>query len=106
MANYVCDLVFEGGARPSHLVDSHRGAGLSVISLSSGLEKVVGIEHSQPSIAPAKRNAQLNPTSSDKTSFLSGGTSNIFATERFSPGQTVVIIDPPRKGCDELEFPL
>jgi len=79
MANYVCDLVFWGGARPSHL-DSYCGAGLFVKSLSSGFEKVVEIEKARSSIASAKRNAQLNSASSDKTLFLSGGESNIFTT--------------------------
>lgn len=103
MVNYVRDLIFTDGARPTHLVDTYCGAGLFAISLSSGFEKVAGIELSQSSIASAKRNAQLNAISSDKISFLSGEASNIFATVKdFPPEQTVVIIDPPRKGCDEL----
>ena len=53
--------------------------------LLSGLENAVGIEPSQSSIASAKRNAQLNSTSSDKISFLSGGASNIFATVKDFP---------------------
>jgi len=99
MANYVCDLVFEGAAGPNHLVDSYCGAGSFVISLSSGIEKVVGIELSQSLISSARRNAQLNSTSSDKISFLSGGASNIFTTVN---DFLQVIIGPPGRGCDEL----
>ena len=69
----------------AHLVDSYCGTRLFVISLSSGFEKAVGIELSQSSIASAKRNAQLNSTSSDKTSFLSGGASDTFATVKNFP---------------------
>jgi tRNA (uracil-5-)-methyltransferase len=103
MVSHVCDLIFAGGARPTYLVDPYCGEELFGISRSAGFERVAGIELSQTSIACAKRNAQLNSISSDKISFLSGEASNIFATVKdFPPEQTVVIIDPPRKGCDDL----
>ncbi|KDR70049.1 hypothetical protein GALMADRAFT_145087 [Galerina marginata CBS 339.88] len=105
MVNYVKGLVWpvEGMERPTHLVDTYCGAGLFAISLSSTFDKVAGIELSQSSIASARRNAQLNSISSEKISFLSGEASNIFATVKDFPSErTVVIIDPPRKGCDDL----
>jgi tRNA (uracil-5-)-methyltransferase len=95
--------LFGGGSRPTRLVDAYCGAGPFAISLSAVFEKVAKIELSQTSITSAKRNAQLNSISSDKISFLPGEASNIFATVKdFPPEQTVVIIDPPRKGCDDL----
>ncbi|KAF9561520.1 S-adenosyl-L-methionine-dependent methyltransferase [Agrocybe pediades] len=90
------------GRRPTHLVDTYCGAGLFAIALSSMFDKVAGIELSKSSIESAKRNAELNSISSEKISFLAGDASNIFATvKEFPPQDTVVVIDPPRKGCDE-----
>ncbi|KAJ3508547.1 hypothetical protein NLJ89_g5697 [Agrocybe chaxingu] len=93
----------EGRDHPTHLVDTYCGAGLFAISLSDKFTKVAGIELSQSSIASAKENATLNGIPEEKISFLSGEAQNIFATVRdFPPERTVVVIDPPRKGCDEL----
>lgn len=87
---------------PTHLVDAYCGAGLFAISLSGRFSKVAGIELSQSSIASAKQNAELNGISEEKISFMSGDASDIFATVRDFPAErTVVVIDPPRKGCDE-----
>jgi len=113
MVDYVRDLIHpksttedresEEGGQPTHLVDTYCGAGLFAISLSSRFTKVAGIELSQSSIASAKENAELNGISKDKISFLAGEASNIFAKVRdFPPEKTVVVIDPPRKGCDDL----
>ncbi|PPQ67010.1 hypothetical protein CVT24_011304 [Panaeolus cyanescens] len=86
----------------THLVDTYCGAGLFAITLSSLFEKVSGIELSASSIASAKRNASLNHIPTSKISFQSGDAFNIFATvSSFPANQTVVVIDPPRKGCDE-----
>ncbi|KAF8798369.1 tRNA methyltransferase [Phlegmacium glaucopus] len=104
LVDYVRGLIDsgEGIKHPTHLVDTYCGAGLFAITLSSRFEKVAGIELSQSSIASAKHNAILNRISSDKLSFLSGQAANIFATVKdFPSDQTVVVIDPPRKGCDE-----
>jgi len=105
MVDYVKSLINpgEGKDHPTHLVDTYCGAGLFAISLSSRFTKVAGIELSQSSIASAKENAELNGISTEKISFLSGEASNIFATVHdFPPERTVVVIDPPRKGCDDL----
>ncbi|CAM9535310.1 unnamed protein product [Choristocarpus tenellus] len=34
--------------------------------------------------------------------FLAGTASNIFENVSFKPEETVIIVDPPRKGCDNL----
>jgi tRNA (uracil-5-)-methyltransferase len=102
LVDYVRGLIDSGEGHPTHLVDTYCGAGLFAITLSSGFEKVAGIELSQASIVSAKNNAKLNRISSDKLSFLSGDAANIFDTVKdFPSNQTVVVIDPPRKGCDE-----
>ena len=108
LVGYVKDLISAmeypaTSGRPTHLVDTYCGAGLFAISLSSAFDKVAGIELSQSSIESARRNAKLNSIPDEKISFLSGEAQNIFATVKdFPPDKTVVVIDPPRKGCDDL----
>jgi tRNA (uracil-5-)-methyltransferase len=105
LVDYVQSLIDSGEGYPTHLVDTYCGSGLFAITLSSRFEKVAGIELSQASIVSAKNNAKLNRIPSDKLSFpfLSGDAANIFDTVKdFPSNQTVVVIDPPRKGCDEL----
>ena len=110
LVDYVRGLIDSSGdegmqqqQQPTHLVDTYCGAGLFAITLSSRFEKVAGIELSQTSIQSAKQNAVLNKISTDKLSFLSGQAANIFDTVKdFPSDQTVVIIDPPRKGCDDV----
>jgi len=104
MVNYIRDLIDPGTGRdhPTHLVDAYCGAGLFAISLSARFSRVAGIELSQSSIDSAKQNAELNGVPEKKISFMSGDASDIFATVRDFPAErTVVVIDPPRKGCDE-----
>ncbi|KAF9527882.1 S-adenosyl-L-methionine-dependent methyltransferase [Crepidotus variabilis] len=107
LVDYVKDTIAgpstsSGTKHPTHLVDTYCGAGLFAISLSDRFEHVAGIELSSASIASAKRNAELNQIPPTKISFLAGDAANIFDVVRsFPPSQTVVVIDPPRKGCDE-----
>ncbi|KAF6758935.1 tRNA methyltransferase [Ephemerocybe angulata] len=107
LTNYVRDAIFPPSAtEPSpltHLVDTYCGAGLFAIVLSPFFQKVAGIELSQDSIRFATHNAKLNSISEEKISFRSGDAAEIFAVVReFPKDQTAVLIDPPRKGCDEV----
>ncbi|KAF8870594.1 S-adenosyl-L-methionine-dependent methyltransferase [Gymnopilus junonius] len=108
LVDYVRDLISTmeypaTSGHPTHLVDTYCGAGLFAISLASAFNKVAGIELSQSSIKSAKRNAKLNSIPDEKISFLSGEAQNIFAAVKdFPADKTVVVIDPPRKGCDDL----
>jgi tRNA (uracil-5-)-methyltransferase len=88
--------------RPTHLVDAYCGSGLFSITLSPFFETIAGIELSIDSIKSAKANAGLNGIPESKCTFYAGDASNIFsAVSQFPPDKTVLIIDPPRKGCDE-----
>ncbi|KAG6854170.1 hypothetical protein C0991_009822 [Blastosporella zonata] len=87
---------------PTHLVDAYCGAGLFAITLSPHFQTVAGIELSEDSIKAAKTNAELNKIPIEKISFRAGDAADIFATVgEFPPDRTVLIIDPPRKGCDD-----
>lgn len=110
LVGYVREAIFENivasnralKIQPSYLVDAYCGSGLFSIMLSPFFSRIAGIELSKESINAATKNAILNDISEDKISFRSGDASNIFsAVPDFPPEETVVIIDPPRKGCDE-----
>ena len=86
-----------GGAR--FLVDAYCGSGLFALASAPGFNRVAGVEISESSIAFARRNAAHNGITN--TDFLAGTAEKIFAGIAFPPGETAVVIDPPRQGCDE-----
>jgi 23S rRNA (uracil1939-C5)-methyltransferase/tRNA (uracil-5-)-methyltransferase len=95
-ARYVADQARASGAR--FLVDAYCGSGLFALSAAPFFERVSGVEVSESSVVFARENAAAN--SIPNTSFIAGDASTIFAGLSFPPGDTVVVIDPPRKGCD------
>jgi tRNA (uracil-5-)-methyltransferase len=85
----------------SYLVDAYCGSGLFTITLSSLFKKSIGIDISPASIEFAQGNATQNGMPSDQAKFMTGDASHIFSNvEHFPANETVIIIDPPRKGCD------
>ncbi|MFM8337120.1 MAG: class I SAM-dependent RNA methyltransferase [Opitutaceae bacterium] len=88
-----------GGAR--FLVDAYCGSGLFALSAASGFERVAGIEISESSVRFARENAAANGVTN--ATFSAGDAAAIFAglDAAFVPADTAVVIDPPRKGCDE-----
>lgn len=104
LVEHVRDLIKQSSKEHpvTHLVDAYCGAGLFAVSLSHLFQKVSGIELSPSSIAAAKDNAVKNSIPSSKISFAFGDAGEIFsAVEEYPRSQTVIIIDPPRKGCDD-----
>ncbi|KAK7040752.1 tRNA(m5U54)methyltransferase [Paramarasmius palmivorus] len=107
LTGYVRDAIFslyppEDSARPTHLIDTYCGSGLFAITLSPHFSQIAGIEISADSILYATHNARLNNIPPEKISFRSGDASDIFQTvSDFPPEKTVMVIDPPRKGCDD-----
>ncbi|KAI0358853.1 S-adenosyl-L-methionine-dependent methyltransferase [Trametes cingulata] len=110
LTSYVRDAIFPpsstsppaSGEKPTHLVDAYCGSGLFSIMLAPHFTRVAGIELSADSIRSATHNATLNSLPSSQISFMSGDAANIFDTvQDFPRAQTVLIIDPPRKGTDE-----
>lgn len=88
---------------PTHLVDAYCGSGLFAITLQERFQKVVGVEIDANAIKRAKLNVELNAVEPPgKMDFLAGSAEAIFATVQSFPRlQTALIIDPPRRGCDE-----
>jgi tRNA (uracil-5-)-methyltransferase len=85
----------------SNLIDAYSGSGLFTITLSSLFKKCIGIDISPASIASATKNAQLNNLPAEQASFIAADATNLFASISFPASETVVVIDPPRKGCDQ-----
>ena len=89
-----------GEAKPiKHLVDAYCGSGLFTVTLSSLFSSSIGIDIAGGSIAFAKENAIANNVSN--ASFMTADASALFQEVAFPADETVVVIDPPRKGCDD-----
>ena len=84
---------------PQYLVDTYCGSGLFALSLAPLFQEVAGVEISAASIECAKNNAEMNGIRNAK--FLARNAENIFASISYPPEHTTVVIDPPRRGCDE-----
>ena len=87
------------GAR--FLVDAYCGSGLFALSCAPAFERVAGVEVSETSVKFARENAAANGLAN--ATFSAGDAATIFAglDAGFAPADTAVVIDPPRKGCDE-----
>ena len=94
---YVREQAAGSGAR--FLVDAYCGSGLFALACAPVFEQVAGIEISDTSVKFATENAQANGITN--ANFRAGEASQIFAGLKFPPSETAVVIDPPRKGCDE-----
>ena len=95
-AGYVRDEAAASGAR--FLIDAYCGSGLFALAAAASFVRVAGVELSATSIAFAAENAAANGITNAR--FVAGDAAAIFAGVDFPPGETVVVIDPPRKGCD------
>lgn len=83
----------------NHLVDTYCGSGLFALSAAKHFQSVHGVEISALSVEAAQNNARLNNIKNVK--FLKGDANMIFAKLKKVPAEeTVVVIDPPRRGCD------
>ena len=83
------------------LVDAYCGSGLFALAAASAFERVAGVAVSESSIRFARENAVANHIAN--ATFVAGDAASIFAglDPAFAPADTAVVIDPPRKGCDE-----
>lgn len=82
-----------------YLIDAYSGSGLFTITLASLFTASTGVDIAESSIASARHNARANGI--PNASFLAADAAALFAEITYPPDQTVVVIDPPRKGCDK-----
>ncbi|KAE9380224.1 tRNAmethyltransferas-like protein [Stipitochalara longipes BDJ] len=84
-----------------YLIDAYSGSGLFTITLSSLFTSSTGIDISVASIASARENAILNKLPESQCTFIAADAPELFKSVTYPKDETVVVIDPPRKGCDE-----
>ncbi|KAK9467861.1 S-adenosyl-L-methionine-dependent methyltransferase [Lipomyces arxii] len=84
---------------PKHLVDAYCGSGLFSIACSKSVEEVIGVEISANSVKWATENAKDNAILNAQ--FVLGDAAVIFKKIRTPAKETSMILDPPRKGCDD-----
>lgn len=85
---------------PNYLVDAYCGSGLFSITCSDNVSRVIGVEVSADSVKFAQRNAKTNNI--QNASFIVGKAEKIFGSIDTPANRTSVILDPPRKGCDDV----
>ena len=86
------------GKAMTHLIDCYCGSGLFALSAASKFQTVVGIEVNRMAVEEATQNAYNNAIKNCQ--FRSASAEYIFRDIRNYPKDTsVVILDPPRKGC-------
>lgn len=84
------------GAR--HLVDAYCGSGLFALAAADRFASVTGIEISESSVEWARRNAAANDIG--HAGFIASPAEAVFRDISTPPGETAVIMDPPRRGSD------
>lgn len=98
LTRYVTEEALKSGCR--YLIDAYCGSGLFCLTASRHFTQAAGVEISEASIRWARENAELNQI--ENCSFVAGDASSVFAGIEFPAEETAVIIDPPRRGSDEL----
>jgi tRNA (uracil-5-)-methyltransferase len=89
------------GPEINYLIDAYSGSGLFTITLSSLFTSSTGIDISVASITSARENAALNKLPPSQCTFIAADAPELFKSVTYPKDETVVVIDPPRKGCDE-----
>ena len=87
-----------------NMIDAYSGSGFFTITLSQMFKQSIGIDIAEQSITSATKNAELNGLPKDSTRFIAADANALFSAvdpAKFTPAETAVVIDPPRKGCDQ-----
>ena len=87
----------------TRLVDTYSGSGLFALAAAARFREIIGVEVSAGAVVAARQNAVRNGL--EHVRFVQADSARIFAAlsteEAAVPAQTAVIVDPPRKGCDD-----
>lgn len=78
------------------LLDAYCGIGTLSLPLAKQVKQVIGLELQPEAVEQAKQNAQLNGISNAE--FYAGSVEELLPKIEVEPD--IVILDPPRKGCD------
>ncbi|KAI9376373.1 S-adenosyl-L-methionine-dependent methyltransferase [Aspergillus egyptiacus] len=82
-----------------YLLDAYSGSGLFTITLSPLFKSSLGVDVAESSIVSARQNARAN--SLPNTGFAAADATTLFKDVPYPADQTLLVIDPPRKGCSE-----
>jgi tRNA (uracil-5-)-methyltransferase len=80
-----------------YLLDAYCGSGLFAVCLSPLFNSVLGIDIDVAGVNAARANAEANGI--PNAGFIAAEAEMIFADVPFPPDQSLVVIDPPRKGA-------
>ncbi|HBT19361.1 MAG TPA: 23S rRNA (uracil(1939)-C(5))-methyltransferase RlmD [Clostridiaceae bacterium] len=94
-------MAYAGLTGEETVFDCYSGAGTISLFLSQKAKKVYGIEVVKEAVADAKENAKINEV--ENVEFLLGKSEEVIL-ELMNQGiyADVVVVDPPRKGCDPI----
>ncbi len=82
------------------VLDLYCGSGTISLFLSSKAARVIGVESYAPAVEDAKKNAKLNGITN--VEFHAGRAEEVMpALAKQGINVDIVVVDPPRKGCDE-----
>ncbi len=97
LVRVVRERLVEAGTR--HLVDVYCGVGFFSLELADLVESYAGVELDQMAIKAARKNAVQRQRPNGE--FVAGSAEEKLPEllARFTPEQSTVILDPPRKGC-------
>lgn len=84
-----------------YLIDAYSGSGLFTITLASLFIHSTGIDIAASSINSATQNATLNNLPPSRCTFIAADATELFKSVSYPADETVVVLDPPRKGCDD-----
>ncbi|RAL00945.1 tRNA (uracil(54)-C(5))-methyltransferase [Aspergillus ibericus CBS 121593] len=82
-----------------YLLDAYSGSGLFTITLSPLFKSSLGVDVAGDSIVSARENARANAL--PNTGFAAADAAVLFKDVPYPPDQTLLVIDPPRKGCSD-----
>ncbi|KAL1996885.1 hypothetical protein VTN49DRAFT_7750 [Thermomyces lanuginosus] len=84
-----------------YLLDAYSGSGLFTVTLSNVFESSLGIDIAPESIAAARENAAANNLPRSAAQFAAADAATLFKDVPFPADETLLVIDPPRKGCSQ-----
>lgn len=90
----------ETAPKIKNLIDAYSGSGLFTITLASLFDSSTGIDVAASSIVSARENARLNNLPPSQCTFIAADANKLFEQVTYPKDETVVVLDPPRKGCD------
>lgn len=94
-------LEFAGLSGTENVWDLYCGIGTISLFLAKSAGKVYGVEIVEDAVRDARANAELNGITNAK--FFAGKAEEVTLSEKFRDVRPdVVVVDPPRKGCDSV----